>query len=189
MIRSKCVQCHHPPLLGRPLLWDAHHPPSALRQTLSECKAVFCLLSTHNLGSSSIQTCEIVPIDEAVDPQDLQDPGSQHNQLPPSREVRVETWHQGVKKGDKDRANIWSILSSVSQLLSTECLLSHWGPSCLIQGNSSHHPSLKVSLPSLTIFYPETYEGFLALMPLPFCKIWLKSTNVFKNKIKFKKWK
>lgn len=82
MTQSKCVQGHHSPLLGRPLLWDAHHPPSALRQSLPERKALFCLLSTYNLGSFSIQTCEIVPVDEAVTCK-LQAP-SINSRFPPS---------------------------------------------------------------------------------------------------------
>lgn len=66
MQSDKRVQGQRSPLFGKPLLWDTHHPPSALRQSLPECKGVFCLLSTHNLRSFSIQTCEIVPVDEVV---------------------------------------------------------------------------------------------------------------------------
>lgn len=80
-------------LLGRSLLCDAHHQPSVPCQSLPKHKAVFCLLSTHNLGSFSMQTCQIVPVDEVVIYK-LQGTSitSTHHPV-----IRVETWHQGVR--------------------------------------------------------------------------------------------
>lgn len=95
--------------------------PASVIPWAQSCFTCFPLTT---MGPFSIQTCEIVPAHEAVICK-LQDPSITSSQHPV---IRAETWHQGVKKGDKIRENIWSLLSSVSQLLSTECLPYHWGP-------------------------------------------------------------
>lgn len=161
--QSKCAQSHHSPLFARLLFLDAHHPPSALCQSLLEHNFVFCLLFTHLLEPFSTQTCETVPGDEVVCK--LQAPSITNTKV--LKETKVEQ-------------TSGPFLSSLpaAQLSLPSHRGSMWIPSCLTQGDNSCHPDLKVSL---AIFYHETYKDFLAPMPLPFCKSWQNSASEFKN--------
>lgn len=149
---QRVCQGHHCLLLGRPLLWHSHHPPSALCQSLPEHKAVFCLLSTHSLGFFSIQTCKILLWMR----KDLQASGSQHNQPPPSscksKELtpRCQERNQGQGKHLLPTAHCFSAVQGrvVPQSLRSPCGFPQHDRSC--------HLSSKVSLPSLDNLETET---------------------------------